>query len=135
MDRGRRRFVSILGADAVAGGVRRSRGGRIRVRFWAAIADGLTTEEAAAVIGVPPTVGVRWSRHAGGVGPPFFPTVSDAPCHMPSTRRPRCSRSKVRSFVRSLAALAGMRRRSHGRCVGTRRRARITFRSTSGPMI
>ena len=48
-----------------------------RVRFWAAIAEGLRTEEeAAAVAGVSPAVGARWFRHAGGVQPNLSPTVS-----------------------------------------------------------
>lgn len=47
-----------------------------RVRFWAAIARGLRSEEAAAEAGVSPAVGTRWFRHAGGVGPKLSPTVS-----------------------------------------------------------
>lgn len=40
-----------------------------RARFWAGIARGLSSEEAAAWIGVSQAVGTRWFRHAGGVGP------------------------------------------------------------------
>ncbi|MET9888587.1 IS30 family transposase [Streptomyces sp. NPDC006430] len=47
-----------------------------RVRFWAAIARGVRTEEAAAEAGVSPAVGARWFRHAGGVGPNLSPSVS-----------------------------------------------------------
>ena len=47
-----------------------------RVRFWAAIAEGRRTEDAAAVAGVSPAVGARWFRHAGGVQPNLSPTVS-----------------------------------------------------------
>ncbi|MFE7242963.1 IS30 family transposase [Streptomyces sp. NPDC057580] len=47
-----------------------------RVRFWAAIARGVRSEEAAAEVGVSPAVGTRWFRHAGGVGPNLSPTVS-----------------------------------------------------------
>jgi len=47
-----------------------------RVRFWAAIAGGLSSEEAAAGIGVSQAVGTRWFRHAGGVGPSLCATVS-----------------------------------------------------------
>src|SRR5437764_13329998 len=36
-----------------------------RQRFWAAIADGLSSEEAGGVAGVSPAVGVRWFRVAG----------------------------------------------------------------------
>src|SRR5438128_5574871 len=45
-----------------------------RQRFWAAIADGLSSEEAGVVAGVSPAVGVRWFRESGGV-----PPVSQAP--------------------------------------------------------
>src|SRR5213593_2188380 len=45
-----------------------------RQRFWAAIADGSSSEEAGVVAGVSPVVGVRWFREGGGI-----PTVSQAP--------------------------------------------------------
>lgn len=47
-----------------------------RVRFWAAIARGLSSEDAAAEIGISQAVGTRWFRHAGGVGPNLPSTVS-----------------------------------------------------------
>lgn len=47
-----------------------------RVRFWQAIARGVSSEDAAVEIGVSPTVGTRWFRQAGGVGPCLAPTVS-----------------------------------------------------------
>ena len=47
-----------------------------RVRFWQAIAGGLSSEDAATEIGVSQAVGTRWFRHAGGVGPCLAPTVS-----------------------------------------------------------
>ncbi len=37
--------------------------------FWRLIADGATTEEAAAGVGVSTPVGSRWFRHAGGMSP------------------------------------------------------------------
>jgi len=37
--------------------------------FWALIASGLTTAEAAAEVGVSCPVGSRWFRHAGGMSP------------------------------------------------------------------
>jgi IS30 family transposase len=40
-----------------------------RVRFWAAIRRGASSEDAAAETGVSPAVGTRWFRHAGGVAP------------------------------------------------------------------
>ena len=45
-----------------------------RQRFWAAIACGVTTVDAAGEAGVSEAVGVRWFREAGGM-----PTVSQAP--------------------------------------------------------
>ena len=47
-----------------------------RVRFWAAIADGEKTGDAAAQAGVSSPVGFRWFGHAGGVNPCLSPTVS-----------------------------------------------------------
>lgn len=47
-----------------------------RVWFWAGIAQGLRSEDAAAAIGVSPAVRTRWFRHAGGVNPGLSPPVS-----------------------------------------------------------
>src|SRR6478672_2779043 len=47
-----------------------------RVRFWAGIACGAMTEDAAAEAGVSSPVGFRWFRHAGGVNPCLPRTVS-----------------------------------------------------------
>ncbi len=47
-----------------------------RVRFWAAIARGVMTEDAAVEAGVSSPVAFRWFRHAGGVNPCLPPTVS-----------------------------------------------------------
>src|ERR1022692_1403171 len=40
-----------------------------RQRFWAAVAGGLPSEDAAVVAGVSPAVGTRWFRQAGGMPP------------------------------------------------------------------
>src|SRR5215213_2206465 len=45
-----------------------------RQRFWAAIADGFSSEQAGVLAGVSPAVGVRWFREGGGM-----PSVSRAP--------------------------------------------------------
>jgi IS30 family transposase len=45
-----------------------------RQRFWLAIAEGLTSEDAGVVAGVSPAVGSRWFREGGGM-----PTVSLTP--------------------------------------------------------
>ena len=46
------------------------------MRFWAAIARGVGSEDAALEIGVSSAVGVRWFRHAGGVNPSLVPSAS-----------------------------------------------------------
>jgi hypothetical protein len=51
-----------------------------RVRFWAAIAAGMTTQDAAGEAGVSSPVAYRWLRHAGGVNVCLPPTVSGATC-------------------------------------------------------
>ena len=45
-----------------------------RQRFWLAISEGLSSEDAAAAAGVSPAVGARWFREGGGM-----PTASPAP--------------------------------------------------------
>jgi IS30 family transposase len=47
-----------------------------RVRFWAAIARGLKTDEAGVEAGVSSPVAYRWFRHAGGVNPCLPSSVS-----------------------------------------------------------
>ena len=49
-----------------------------RRRFWAAIAAGCSSEDAAMVAGVSPAVGSRWFRRAGGM-PPSHLTPSSKP--------------------------------------------------------
>ena len=47
-----------------------------RVKFWAAVARGLKTEEAGVEAGVSSPVAYRWFRHAGGVNPCLPQTVT-----------------------------------------------------------
>jgi IS30 family transposase len=47
-----------------------------RVRFWEAIARGLSSEDAAGEAGVSPAVGTRWFRQAGGMPPISLAPVS-----------------------------------------------------------
>jgi IS30 family transposase len=47
-----------------------------RVRFWAAIAEGVKTEDAALEAGVSSPVAFRWFRSSGGVNPGLGPCVS-----------------------------------------------------------
>src|SRR4051794_41782381 len=53
-----------------------------RRRFWAAIAAGLASEDAAGRAGVSPAVGTRWFREAGGM-----PPAALAPPARPPSRR------------------------------------------------
>jgi len=85
-----------------------------RVRFWAAIARGVTTEEAALEAGVSSPVVYRWFRHAGGVNPRLPPTVSgrylsfsereDIP---PASPRSRPEGDRSPAGARSLDDLSG----------------------------
>jgi hypothetical protein len=50
-----------------------------RVRFWAGIARGIKTEDAAAEAGVSSPVAFRWFRDVGGVNPGLAPTVGPLP--------------------------------------------------------
>ena len=56
-----------------------------RQRFWAAIAAGGSSEEAAVSAGVSPAVGVRWFRNAGGMPPSHLsPSVKPLSGRYPS---------------------------------------------------
>jgi IS30 family transposase len=50
-----------------------------RRRFWAAIAEGQSSEDAVSVAGVSPAVGTRWFREAGGMPPAGFASSSKPP--------------------------------------------------------
>jgi len=45
--------------------------------FWAAIAAGVSSEDAAASAGVPQAVGARWFRKAGGMAPAMFMALAE----------------------------------------------------------
>src|SRR5271163_685301 len=64
-DRAGRAPMPSPGRPPVAG--RKERG-----RFWAAIATGSSSEDAAATASVPQAVGARWFRKAGGMPPAMF---------------------------------------------------------------
>ncbi len=48
----------------------------VRVRFWQAIARGVSSEKAAVEAGVLPSIGVRWFRKGGGMSPLSFAPAS-----------------------------------------------------------
>ena len=50
-----------------------------RRRFWAFIAEGLSSEDAAMKVGVSQPVGPRWFREAGGMAPSHLSRSSKAP--------------------------------------------------------
>ena len=64
----RRRFVRFVVRCGRRGGPRR-RGHEDRVRFWEAIAAGVSSEDAAGAVGLSQAVGTRWFRKAGGMPP------------------------------------------------------------------
>ena len=80
------------------------------VRFWAAIAAGRTSEDAARDVGVSPVVGSRWFREAGGM-PPTHLALSAA---LPSGR---CLSFAEREEI-ALLRVQGRGVRAIARCVG-----------------
>ena len=90
-----------------------------RRRFWAAIAVGLESEDAALEAGVPPAVGTRWFRKAGGYHPQLDNRPSRSWTGISRSRSGRKSRFFARRATqcgKSLAGWGGQRRRSHGSC-------------------
>lgn len=77
-----------------------------RVRFWKAIARGLSSVDAAAVIEVSPAVGARWFRHAGGVNPCLAQTLSGR--YLSFAEREEIALLRARDFgVRAIARCLG----------------------------
>ena len=90
-----------------------------RVRFWAAVARGLSSREAGVQAGVSPAVGVRWFRKGGGM-----PTVTQAPLSgrylsFAEQERSRSCALGGRGCGGSLVSSGVRRRRSLVSCVGT----------------
>lgn len=69
---GRRRSERALRGKLMSPGRPPVAGREERRRFWAGIATGLSSEDAAAGAGVPQAVGTRWFRKAGGMAPAMF---------------------------------------------------------------
>ncbi|MFE4922318.1 IS30 family transposase [Streptomyces sp. NPDC056661] len=77
-----------------------------RVRFWQAIARGLSSVDAAGAIGVSPAVGSRWFRHAGGVNPCLTPATSGR--YLSFAEREEIALLRARDFgVRAIARHLG----------------------------
>ena len=109
-----------------------------RRRFWAAIAAGRSSEDAAADAGVSPAVGARWFRRAGGMPPSHLapsskPTVGALPCRSRSGRRSRSCGRRGTGCGRSPAGCGERRPRSPASCAATPPRAAAawTYRATT----
>jgi hypothetical protein len=94
-----------------------------RRRFWAAVAAGMASEDAAVGVGVLPAVGTRSFRKAGGMPPSMF-GISAKPLtcrisRLRSGRRSRCSACRATPCRRSLAGSGERRRRSLESCGAT----------------
>ncbi len=103
-----------------------------RRRFWALVAEGLSSEDAAMKVGVSQPVGFRWFRAAGGMAPSHLSPSSKArlgalPDLFRSERISRCGGREVLACVRSRAVWVERRRRSRGSCGATRRRGAATW--------
>lgn len=91
-----------------------------RRRFWAAVATGMTSEEAAGEASMSPPVGTRWFRKADGMPPVMFgPLQGRSPAdisRLRSERRLRFYACKATPCRRLLADLGGQPRPSPGSC-------------------
>ena len=96
--------------------------------FWREIAKGLSSEDAAAAVGVSSAAGVRWFRERGGMATFLLgPRHRAGICASPSARRSRCCAPRARGCGRSRGGSAGRRRRSRGSCGATRRRGAASW--------
>lgn len=97
-----------------------------RRRFWAFIAEGLSSEDAAMEVGVSQPLGTRWFRKAGGMAPSHLSgslkPLSGRYLTLPNGRRSRCGGREVLAYGRSHVAWDGRHRRSRASCGATRRR-------------
>jgi hypothetical protein len=94
-----------------------------RRRFWEAIADGATSEDAGGGAGVSPAVGTRWFREACGMPPSRF--EPDTGRYLCFVEREEIAICRAYGYgVREIAKhLARSRRRSRASCAATRRPA------------
>ena len=95
--------------------------------FWAAIAAGGSSEEAAVSVGVSPAVGVRWFRQAGGMPASQLSPSSKPPSgrHLSFAEReeialPRAQDHGVREIARRLGRAASTIARERRRNAATR---------------
>jgi IS30 family transposase len=104
-----------------------------RQRFWAAVARGVTSEDAAVQAGVSPAVGVRWFREGGGM-----PSVTMAPLsgrYLSFAEREeiallRAGGDGVRAIARQIGRSPSTISRELRRNAGTRT-GRLTYRAST----
>ena len=104
-----------------------------RVRFWEAIARGVSSEDAAAGAGVSPAVGSRWFRQAGGMPPICLGPVSGRYLSFPEREEIAVFHARgvgVREIGRRLGRSASMISRELRRNASTRSRS-VVYRATT----
>jgi IS30 family transposase len=104
-----------------------------RVRFWEAIARGLSSEEAAVEAGVSPAVGARWFRQAGGMPPITLAPVSDrylSFCEREEIAILRAQQLGVREIARRVGRSPSTISRELRRNAATRSHS-VTYRATT----
>ena len=104
-----------------------------RVRFWEAVAGGVSSEDAAGVAGVSPAVGSRWFRQAGGMRPISLGAVSGRYLSFPEREEIAifCAQGVgVCEIGRRLGRCASTVSRELGRNVATRSRG-FEYRATT----
>ena len=115
-DRSRRVRLFSPGRPPVAGREERR-------RFWAAIAAGTASEDAAVGVGVPQAVGTRWFRKAGGMPPSMFGLSAKPLCgrYVSFAEREEIALLRVRATPcrRSLAGSGEWHRQSPESCGAT----------------
>ena len=105
-----------------------------RQRFWAAIAAGLSSEDAAVAAGVSPAVGTRWFRESGGMAPVSLAAAVGALLVVRGAGGDRApARPGHRGARDRPTAGPDRRRRSRGSCVATPRPAAAVW--TTGPRL
>jgi IS30 family transposase len=104
-----------------------------RVRFWAAIARGCTSEAAGIEAGVSAVVGVRWFREGGGMPSVTMAVLSGRYLSFAEREEIALLRAQDCGCERSLAGAVGLRRRSRVSCrrnAGTRT-GRLRYRAST----
>jgi hypothetical protein len=91
-----------------------------RQRFWAAVAVGLASEDAAVEAGVSQAVGTRWFRKAGGMPPAMFgpsakPLSEAVLAHQPGDPATADREAAIAQFPRHPRTAIGAARQGKGR--------------------